>query len=158
MTKFVKSVLSFLFVLFLIFGYYTFINQDIEIKTVFSENISYDNDFYNYILDFKDTLNSKNFNNKFSILEKDKYQIKKLYVSVNEMWNEQIKEQLKEYNFDNINNFILNYKKTLQKHNMLDEIPNIDIYGIKINKVLIYTSKENIETITNKYNIKYEKK
>lgn len=158
MTKFVKPILSFIFVLFLIFGYYTFINKGIETKTVFSENISYDNNFYNYILDFKDTLNSKNFTNKFSILEKDKYQIKKLYVSVNEMWSDKIKEQLKEYNFDNINNFILNYKKTLQRNNMSDEIPNIDISGIKINKVLIYTSKENIETITNKYNIKYEKK
>ena len=157
MTKIVKPILSFLFVIVLIFQYYMFIDKDNKTTMVFSEAAFNIYDYSDYLVDFKDTLNSKNFNEKFSILEKNKYEIKKLYLQVNEVWNEKAKEQLSEYSFDNINNFVSHYKNTLQKNNLSDEIPNIDISGVIINKVLIYTSKENIEKLE-QYNIEYEKK
>lgn len=158
MTKIVKPILSFLFVIVLIFQYYVFINNDNKTTMVFSETTSDINDYSDYLVDFKDTLSSKFFNEKFSVLEKNKYQIKKLYLSVKETWNEKVKEQLSEYSFDNIENFVSRYKNILQKNNLSDEIPNIDISGIIINKVLIYTSKEEIEKLKQQYNIEYQKK
>jgi len=158
MTKIVRPILSFLFVIVLIFQYYMFIDKDNQTTMVFSETVSDINDYSNYLVDFKDTLNSKNFNEKFSLLNKNQYQIKKLYLSVKEIWNEELKKELGEYSFDNLENFISYYKKNLQKNNISEEIPNIDISGIIINKVLIYTSKENIRILEQQYNIEYEKK
>ncbi len=125
---------------------------------VFSETVSDINNYSEYLVDFKNTLSSKNFNEKFSILEKNKYQIKKLYSNIRETWNEKIKEELKEYSFDNLENFVSHYKNILQKNNLSDEIPNIDISGIIINKILIYTSKEEIDKLKQQYNIEYQKK
>jgi len=154
MTKIIKPFLSFLFVIVLIFQYYIFINNDNQTIMVFSETTSNMNDYSNYLVDFKDTLNSKNFNETFSILEKNTYQIKKLYISVKEIWNENLKKELNEYSFDSLDNFVSHYKQTLHKYNLSEEITNIDISGIMINKVLIYTSKENIQ----KLGLEYQKK
>ena len=154
MTKIIKPFLSFLFIIVLIFQYYIFINNDNQTIMVFSETTSNMNDYSNYLVDFKDTLNSKNFNETFSILEKNTYQIKKLYISVKEIWNENLKKELNEYSFDSLDNFVSHYKQTLHKYNLSEEITNIDISGIMINKVLIYTSKENIQ----KLGLEYQKK
>lgn len=158
MTKIVKPILSFLFVIVLIFQYYMFINNHTKTTMVFSDTTSNINDYSDYLVDFKDTLSSKNFNEKFLIMEKNKYQIKKLYLSVKETWNKKAKEELSEYSFDNLENFVSHYKNLLQKNNLTDEIPNIDISGIIINKLLIYTSKEEIEKLKQQYNIEYQKK
>lgn len=158
MTKIVKPILSFLFIFTLIYNYYIFMDNNNNTMAVFNESNSENFNFSNYLIDFKGTLNSKNFNEKFSILENNKFEIKKLYLSTKDNWNNIVKNKLQEYSFDNIENFISNYKKELQRNNLIDEIPNIDIYGIKINKVLIYTSKENIKKLMDKYNIGYEKK
>lgn len=158
MTKFARSILSFLFIIVLVFQYYIFINNENKTVMVFSETVSDINNYSEYLVDFKNTLSSKNFNEKFSILEKNKYQIKKLYSNIRETWNEKIKEELKEYSFDNLENFVSHYKNILQKNNLSDEIPNIDISGIIINKILIYTSKEEIDKLKQQYNIEYQKK
>ena len=158
MTKFARSILSFLFIIVLVFQYYIFINNENKTVMVFSETVSDINNYSEYLVDFKNTLSSKNFNEKFSILEKNKYQIKKLYSNIRETWNEKVKEELSEYSFDNLENFVSHYKNILQKYNLSDEIPNIDISGIIINKILIYTSKEEIDKLKQQYNIEYQKK
>lgn len=158
MTKFVKPILSFLFVTILIFQYYIFINNDNKTVMVFSETVSDINNYSDYLVNFKDTLNTKNFKEKFSILKENKYKIKKLYLSIRETWNVKVKAELSEYSFDNLEKFVSYYKNILQKNNLADEIPNIDISGITINKVLIYTSEESIKKLQKKYNIKYQKK
>ena len=154
MTKINRSILSFLFFIVLIFQYFIFINNDEQTLMTFNENNSNINNYANYIIDFKDTLNTKNFEDKFSVLDKNTYQIKKLYININKTWSLKLKKELSEYNFDDLNKFILYYKNILHKYNLSEETINIDVTGIKINKVLIYTSKENIL----KLGMEYQKK
>lgn len=158
MTKIVKPSLSFIFITGLILNYYIFININNNTITTFNESNSDMFNYSNYLLDFKNTLNTKNFNKKISILEKKQYKIKMLYMNVNKTWDNNLIEKISEYSFDNINNFIKYYKEQLKNHNLIEEVPNIDIFGIKISRVLIYTSKENIEKLVKSYNITYEKK
>ncbi|MBE6152944.1 MAG: hypothetical protein E7166_01765 [Firmicutes bacterium] len=154
MIKINKSILGFLFLIVLIFQYFIFINNDEQTLMTFNENNSNINNYANYIVDFKDTLNTKNFEEKFFALEKNTYQIKKIYIDVNKTWNLKLKKELSEYNFEDLNKFVLHYKQTLHKYNLSEETINIDVTGIKINKVLIYTSKENIL----KLGMEYQKK
>lgn len=158
MTKFVRPILSILFVNILIFQYYIFVNSDNKTFAVFYEETSDINNYSNYLIDFKDNLTTKNLIDKISLLGNNKYEIKKLYLKTNEIWNEQVKVKLSEYSYDTIENFVSYYKNILKKYNLADEIPNIDISGIIVDKILIYTSKESIELLSKNYNIEYEKK
>lgn len=155
MKKNIKSILSFLFAIVLIFYYCMIDDNNIKTVSVFGETVLNMNDYNNYLVDFEDNLSTKNFNEKFSVLEKNKYEIKQLYLNVNELWEEHIKQKLSKYSYDNLDKFINYYKKVLSENNLIDEIPNVDTYGIKINKILIYTSKENINILKEKYRINY---
>lgn len=159
MTKTAKNIFSIVFIAILFIQYFTFINNSNKTITVFSEANSDILDYSNYLIDFKDELSTKNFKNKFSILKNNDYQIKKIYPNINEIWPNNIKEELSEYSFDNLENFITNYIDKLKKYNLSEEISNVDISGIRINRVLIYTSKENIKKLKSQYNnIEYQKK
>ena len=159
MTKIAKNIFSIIFIAILFMQYFTFINNSNKTITAFSEANSDILDYDNYLIDFKDELNTKNFKEKFSILENNDYQIKKLYLNINETWNNNVKKELSEYSFDNFENFITNYIEKLKKYNLSDEISDVDISGVRINKVLIYTSKKNIEKLKSQYNnIEYQKK
>ena len=147
MTKIFKSIFSIILITILIIQYFIFIGNSNKTVSVFSEINSSVDDYSNYLVDFYDTLNTENFNEKFSILNNNDYEIKKLYLNINDTWGNDLKNKLSEYSYDSLENFIINYKNNLTKYNLAEEIPNVDVSGIKINKVLIYTSEKNIEKL-----------
>ena len=158
MTKFVKPILSIFLVTILIFQYYIFINSDNNSLVVFNEENQNINTYSDYLIDFNDIITTKNIFEKIPLLKSDKLEIKKLYLKTNTLWSQKVKETLNEYSYDNLKKFTKYYKNILINNNLSDEIPNVDIYGIVIDKLLIYTSRENIELFSKKYDIKYEKK
>ncbi len=154
MSKNIKRLFSISFALFLIMNYYAFIKGDaFNIKQAFNELYVYEENQYNfddYYLEFNNNLSTKNFEQIFNKFQNLEYEIKKVYPIVNTNYNEELNKKLSEYSFDNINNFINYYISNLKKYNLDDDINNINVYGIKIDKILIYTTKANIEEISNK--------
>lgn len=154
MSKNIKRLFSISFALFLIMNYYAFIKGDaFNIKQAFNELYVYEENQYNfddYYLEFNNNLSTKNFEQIFNKFQNLEYEIKKVYLIVNTNYNEELNKKLSEYSFDNINNFINYYISNLKKYNLDDDINNINVYGIKIDKILIYTTKANIEEISNK--------
>ncbi len=153
MSKNIKRLFSISFALFLIMNYYAFIKGDaFNIKQAFNELYVYEENQYNfddYYLEFNNNISTKNFEKIFNNFQNLEYEIKKIYPIVNVNYNEELNKKLSEYSFDNINNFINYYTSNLKKYNLDDYINDINVYGIKIEKILIYTTKANIEEISN---------
>lgn len=154
MSKYLKKIFSISFSLFLLFNYFAFIKNDaFNIKATFKElplSVNNDYDFNDYYLEFNNNINTKNFNKYFSYFNNLEYEIKKIYPISNSNYNEDLTKKLSEYSFDNIDNFTNYYISNLKRYNLDEDINNVNVYGIKINKILIYTTKLNIEEISNK--------
>lgn len=158
MSKKKSLILGIIFISLLIFNYFIFINKNDNLKTAFysldSEEVYYD---YYYVT--FNNLTTKNFNNILNNFDNKDYIIMKLYTTPNVKYNNNLIDKLKEYSFDNINNFVEFYIKKLDEYKYDEDINNINVYGIKIDKVLIYTSEENLKSFSNKIDgISYKKK
>jgi len=153
MTKFLKRIFSVIFIFILMLQYMIFISDNNKTVTVFSEATNYSTNYSDYLIELNGSLSTKNFNEFLNILNTNEEQIKKIYPYYNRTWNKNIKNDLTQYSYDNLNNFIEYYKNQLKQNNLDEEISNIDIYGIKIEKVLIYTTEHNIEKLKQAYPI-----
>jgi len=159
MTKFLKRIFSLIFISFLMLQYMIFISDNNnKTVTVFSEAVNYSQNYSEYLVELNGSLSTKNFNNFFAVLNKDEYKIKEIYPNYNKGWNNTVKNYISYYSYDNLENFMNYYKNKLKENNLEEEISNADVYGIKIDKILIYTTEANIEKLKNNYpNIEYKK-
>lgn len=158
MTKFLKHIFSLIFIFILMIQYIIFISDNNKTVTVFSEAVNYSNNYSNYLVEFNGLLSTKNFNVFFNVLNTDEYQIKKIYPNYDKAWNNSIKNYISSYSYDNLENFINYYKTKLKENNLAEEASNVDVYGIKINQMIIYTSEANIEKLKTSYpKIEYKK-
>lgn len=163
MSKHIKKIFSISFLLLFIIYYYAFIKGDaFNIKATFYELPIYEDNEYTfneYYLIFNNNLNTKNFGKIFSKFSNLEYEVRKIYPIVNTTYNEEITKKSSEYSFDNMNNFVNYYISNLKKYNLDEDINNVKVYGIKINKILIYTTEANIKEISNKIEgSKYKKR
>ncbi|MBQ7140164.1 MAG: hypothetical protein IJO32_01515 [Bacilli bacterium] len=153
MTKNKASIFSIIFISFLIINYIYFIIPKEQTNTVFyelTETVDNENDYNYYYIEFKDGINIKNFNKINEMFNNLDFEIIEIYTTPNIKFNENLQNKLKKYSYDNIINYIDYYIKNLKKYNLDEEINNVNIFGIKIDKILIYTSKGNIEIIADK--------
>lgn len=153
MTKSKTSIFSIIFISFLITNYIYFIIPKEKVKTVFyelTEIVDNDNDYNYYYIEFKNGINTKNFNKINEMFNNLEYEIIEIYTTPNAHFNKKLQNKLKKYSYDNINNYIKYYIEFLKKYNLDEEITNVEVFGIKIDKILIYTSKKNIEIISNR--------
>ena len=153
MTKKSTSIFSIIFIFFLIINYIYFIIPKEKTNTVFyelTEVVDNNSDYNYYYIEFNDSINTKNFNKINDMFSNLEYKIIEIYTIPSIKFNEVLQNKLKKYSYDNINNYIKYYIENLRKYNLDEEINNVNVFGIKINKILIYTSKGNMEIIANK--------
>ena len=161
MSKIINKIFSIAFLLFLITNYFLFIKGDIlNIKQAFYEIPVYNEEmeFKEFYLEFNNMVNSKNFMQVFSKFQDLEYEIRKIYPIVYSNYNEELTKNLSEYSFDSIDNFTNYYISNLQKYNLDEDINNVNVYGIKIDKILIYTTETNIKEISKETNFTYKNK
>ena len=115
-------------------------NYDIFILDISKENIT-TNNIYNYFNDIK-------------ILE--------IYPYINPIYQKYL--DIKSYSFNtvlsnkkNISNFITEYNKELNNNGLNNEMIKININGIKIDKIKVYTSNKDINNLINNYYFKIDK-
>lgn len=148
------SIFSIIFLSFLIINYIKFLNPKEKTNPVFNELTKFvenDTDYNFYYIEFKNKINTKNFNKIKEMLKNMDYEIIEIYTTPNQQYNEKLQNKLKRYSFDNLNNYINYYIENLRKYNLKEEVYNVEVFGIKIDKILIYTSKKNIEMISDKH-------
>jgi len=162
MKKKKTSIFSIIFISFLIINYIYFISPKEKTNTVFyelTETVKNDNDYNYYYVEFKDGINTKNFNEINEMFANIDYKIIEIYTTPNIKFNDILQNKLKKYSYDNMKNYINYYIENLRNYNLDEEINNVNVFGIKIDKILIYTSKRNIKIISNKNkNITYKQK
>ncbi len=157
MTKFFKFILSISFLIVLSISYFNFIN-DSNIKEVFSEqNDTLDNYDY-YFLYPNNELSTENIDDYFKYILKNEYQIKTITPKINDTWNDNLKNELKNISYINKEDFINKYINILNKYKLDEDISNAKVYGIMIDKIVINTSLKNIDTLkTYHKNLKVKK-
>lgn len=159
MTKFSRFILSVSLLFILITQYITFINTSNNTIKVFNEATKDINSYNYYILKFNDELSTKNIGEYFKYLSKEEYQIKSLTPKINNAWNNDLKNTLKNISYTNMDEFLKIYVGKLEKYKLEEEINNAKIDGIKIDSALIYTSKENIKILSSYHkNLEYKEK
>lgn len=159
MTKFSRFILSVSLLFILITQYITFINTSNNTIKVFNEATKDINSYNYYILKFNDELSTKNIGEYFKYLSKEEYQIKSLTPKINNAWNNDLKNTLKNTSYTNMDEFLKIYVGKLEKYKLEEEINNAKIDGIKIDSALIYTSKKNIKILSSYHkNLEYKEK
>lgn len=115
-------------------------------KTVFNKLDEYYYDIY--MVDVSnENINTKNIFDYF-----DEITILKIYPNNNPIYSKFI--NMEEYEFDtilsgkkNISNFVTTYNNKLKENALIKEVESFNVSGIKINKLKIYTSVEQVEKI-----------
>lgn len=139
------TVLSSL-IIFIVFCSITLVNNNDSTKTVFNKLDEY---YYDtYMVDVSDkNINTKNIFDYF-----DGVTILKIYPNNNPIYSKFI--NIDEYEFDNIlsqkkniSNFVSMYNNKLNDNALIKEIESFNISGIKINKLKVYTSTEQIDKV-----------
>ena len=139
------TVLSSL-IIFIVFCSITLVNSNDSTKTVFNKLDEY---YYDtYIIDVSnENINTKNIFDYF-----DGVTILKIYPNNNPIYSKFI--NIDEYEFDNIlsqkkniSNFVSMYNNKLNDNALIKEIESFNISGIKINKLKVYTSTEQIDKV-----------
>ena len=139
------TVLSSL-IIFIVFCSITLVNSNDSTKTVFNKLDEY---YYDtYMVDVSDkNINTKNIFDYF-----DGVTILKIYPNNNPIYSKFI--NIDEYEFDNIlsqkkniSNFVSMYNNKLNDNALIKEIESFNISGIKINKLKVYTSTEQIDKV-----------
>lgn len=104
---------------------------------------NYDHDYF-YVSSKKVNLNSNNLEFYF---DKNDIKIVGIYPTLDKIFEDSIKKKLNYYSFSylynnraNINNFTNNYVSILKNNNYIDLANTVYFDGINIEKVLIYTS------------------
>lgn len=139
------TVLSSL-IIFIVFCSITLVNNNDSTKTVFNKLDEY---YYDtYMVDVSDeNINTKNIFDYF-----DGVTILKIYPNNNPIYSKFI--NIDEYEFDNIlsqkkniSNFVSMYNNKLNENALIKEVESFNISGIKINKLKVYTSTEQIDKV-----------
>ena len=159
MTKKKNIIFSIIFMSILIFSYFVFISKDENTKPVFEEEKNEKTQKFDYYYVEFNTLTTKNFDNIISKFDNKDFSITKIYTTPNPKYNEELIEELKEYSFDNINDFVEFYIKKLDEYKYDEDINNVNVYGVKIDKILIYTTRENLKSFSKKVDgVKYRRR
>ena len=133
-------------IIFIVFCSITLVNSNDSTKTVFNKLDEY---YYDtYIIDVSnENINTKNIFDYF-----DGVTILKIYPNNNPIYSKFI--NIDEYEFDNIlsqkkniSNFVSMYNNKLNDNALIKEIESFNISGIKINKLKVYTSTEQIDKV-----------
>lgn len=133
-------------IIFIVFCSITLVNSNDSTKTVFNKLDEY---YYDtYIIDVSDeNINTKNIFDYF-----DGVTILKIYPNNNPIYSKFI--NIDEYEFDNIlsqkkniSNFVSMYNNKLNDNALIKEVESFNISGIKINKLKVYTSTEQIDKV-----------
>lgn len=133
-------------IIFIVFCSITLVNSNDSTKTVFNKLDEY---YYDtYIIDVSnENINTKNIFDYF-----DGVTILKIYPNNNPIYSKFI--NIDEYEFDNIlsqkkniSNFVSIYNNKLNDNALIKEVESFNISGIKINKLKVYTSTEQIDKV-----------
>lgn len=133
-------------IVFIVFCSISLINNNDSAKTVFNKLDEYYYDVY--IVDVSnENINTKNIFDYF-----DGVTILKIYPNNNPIYSKFI--NIDEYEFDNIlsqkkniSNFVSIYNNKLKENALIKEVESFNISGIKINKLKVYTSTEQIDKV-----------
>ena len=133
-------------IIFIVFCSITLVNSNDSTKTVFNKLDEYYYDVY--IVDVSnENINTKNIFDYF-----DGVTILKIYPNNNPIYSKFI--NIDEYEFDNIlsqkkniSNFVSIYNNKLKENALIKEVESFNISGIKINKLKVYTSTEQIDKV-----------
>ncbi len=160
MTKFSKYILSIVFLIILFIQYFTFIKNNNNTVSVFNQNKNQTNNEFNYYeLTFKNGINIKNMKNYFSKLKSNEYKINIVTPKINPAWNNNLKENLESIEYTSIDKLFKYYLNCLEEYHLDEEINNTKIYGIEIEKLVIYTSNKNIKLLkASDNNLEYKQK
>lgn len=131
---------------FIVFCSISLITNNDSAKTVFNKLDEYYYDIY--MVDVSnENINTKNIFDYF-----DEITILKIYPNNNPIYSKFI--NMEEYEFDsivsekkNISNFVNTYNNKLKENALIKEVESFNVSGIKINRLKIYASVEQIEKI-----------
>ncbi len=134
--------------LFLLYNYYSLPKQNIY---VFSDN----NEHHRFTL----YLDKYNFNhNELDFLENYGIDILSVYPRNNlKLDLEEIKIKLTEFHYYTEEYLEKKYRDVLKRYSLYDDMEKIDLYGINIDKLVVYSNMENIKNLISDYpKITYE--
>ncbi len=131
-----------------------------QLETVFKETYIEDNNYQTYILDLSD-LNITT-NNLSKILTNISIKNINIYPKINELYKDKL-DKITYYKFNysdlslNITKFKETYIEILKNNGFFNDIDNIRINGIPIEKIEVYLSNDQLNNIIKQYpNIKYQ--
>ena len=134
---------KYLFIILILFLLIIKIQNKEKIEETFNEITKDENTHEFFYIKIKEGFNSKEIN---TILNEN-IKIIAIYPNLDKMIDKKLKEKLEYYscspiisNKENINRFINNYIQTLKNNNYNEEANKIYNEGIKVKKILIYTS------------------
>ena len=145
-----------LIILIIICTFYSLIiTKSDNAKTVFNENL---NNYDIYVLDISNNnISTNTLANYF-----DNIKILEIYPYINPIYKKII--NMSSYSFNtilsnkkNISNFTTKYLYLLKKNTLNEELTKYSLNGIKINKVKIYASNNDINNLLNENNFKIVK-
>lgn len=120
-------------------------NQDNAISV-----LSLDDNFYQIYDIYTNNLSTKHIDKYFS----NTTNFMAVYPKVNVLYKDRVGDisYKCQNNFD-INDFVIYYKSILEKNNFYQDLINIDYYGVNIEKIKVYASKEELDKILQKCTI-----
>ncbi len=150
-----KYFILIIIIMLFIFSYLIFTKRDNNIP-VFSEKVNY---YDLYVLD----LSKENFNTNNIMAVFDDVVILEIYPYVNPVYKNIIGIDCYKFNTilsnkKNISLFMNEYINKLENNNLKEEIVKYRLNGVKINKIMVYTSNVVINKLINNHNIKIVKR